>query len=232
MIDLQRLFAVVGMLLQVVGFILLTILPANFDYLWFALILVLLGLGQGLFSAPNTTLVMNSVPPEQRGVASGMRATFMNTASVISLTMFFSLVTAGLAASLPTTLSHGLTQVGLPGAVANQIAQLPPIAALFAAFLGYNPMQTLLPPAVLHSLPQSAQATLLGKEYFPTLISSPFMDGMHLAFYIAAAVCLIAAIASLVRGKQAIAERTVEFADGGSDSLGEEEGEAAAIQQG
>ena len=145
---------------------------------------------------------MNSVPPEQRGVASGMRATFMNTSSVISMTLFFSLVTVGLATSLPTTLTGGLIQAGLPAAIAQPVGQLPPIAALFAAFLGYNPMQNLLPPGVLHSLPAAAQSTLLGHSFFPNLISSPFMDGMRLAFYLAAAVCFIGALASLARSKQ------------------------------
>jgi MFS family permease len=218
----QRLFAVSGMLLQMVGFILLTLLPANFNYLWFAVILVVMGIGQGVFSAPNTTLVMNSVPVEQRGVASGMRATFMNTASVVSMTMFFSLVTAGLAARLPSTLSSGLIHAGLPAAIANQVAHLPPIAALFAAFLGYNPMQTLLPPAVLHSLSAAAQANLLGKSFFPNLISSPFMDGMRLAFYLAAAVCFLAAVSSLVREQGG--RPAAEFMDSGSDIEGQEEG--------
>lgn len=225
----QRLFAFVGMLLQVVGFVLLTLLPANFDYVAFAFILVLMGVGQGMFSAPNTTLVMNSVPPEQRGAASGMRATFMNAASVISMTMFFSLVTAGLASSLPTTLSSGLIQAGLPTSIAQQIAQLPPIAALFAAFLGYNPMQTLLPSEVLHGLPSASQAHLLGQSFFPNLISGPFMDGMRLAFYMAAAVCLIAAFTSLVRGQRA--GHIPENIDAGVDALGQEEGLPTAVQR-
>lgn len=224
----QRLFAVTGMVLQVIGFILLTLLPANFDYVWFALILVLLGLGQGMFSAPNTTLVMNSVPPDQRGVASGMRATFMNAASVISMTMFFSLVTAGLAANLPSTLFVGLSQVGLPATLAHQIAQLPPIAALFAAFLGYNPMQTLLTPTALHTLSSAAQAHILGQSFFPNLISSPFMNGMRLAFYLAAVVCFLAALASLVRGQRAV--HLPETVDAGSDLLGQEEGLPTAVQ--
>jgi hypothetical protein len=192
-------------------------------------VLVLIGLGQGMFSAPNTTLVMNSVPPEQRGVASGMRATFMNAASVISMTMFFSLVTAGLASSLPTTLTGGLIHAGLPAAVAQPVGQLPPIAALFAAFLGYNPMQNLLPPAVLHSLPAAARATLLGQSFFPNLISSPFMDGMRLAFYMAAAVCFVAGLASLVRGQKVV--HVPETIDAGADIMGQEEGLPAAVQQ-
>jgi EmrB/QacA subfamily drug resistance transporter len=226
----QRLFATAGMVVQAICFVLLTFLPANFDYFWFAVLLVLMGIGQGMFSAPNTTLSLNDVPPQQRGVASGMRATFMNTASVMSMAVFFSMVTAGLASSLPSTLSSGLLQAGLPAAVANGIAKLPPIAALFAAFLGYNPMQTLLLSAVLHQLPATAQANLLGHSFFPNLISSPFMDGMRLAFYLAAAVCMIATFASLVRGQRGD-EPEGEFVDAGTDMLNEEEGLPAEVKR-
>ena len=226
----QRLFATTGMLIQVVGFVLLTFLPANFNYVEFATLLVVMGIGQGMFSAPNTTLCMNDVPAAQRGVASGMRATFMNAASVISMTMFFSIVTAGLAATLPSTLSGGLLHAGLPAVVANGVAKLPPIAALFAAFLGYNPMQTMLPSAVLHQLPAHAQTTLLGQSFFPTLISSPFMDGMRLAFYLAAVVCLIAAIASMVRNKRASVKE--EIVDAGTDIMGQEESLPVVVRQG
>jgi EmrB/QacA subfamily drug resistance transporter len=204
-----RAFASIGMALQLVGFVLLTLLPANFDYIWFAVLLVLMGLGQGMFAAPNTTTVMNSVPADQRGVASGMRATFQNAASVISMTMFFCIVTAGLAALLPSSLSSGLEHVGLSVNSAHQIASLPPLAALFAAFLGYNPMGTLLPQSMLHQLPTFSQAQLLGKSFFPNQIAAPFMLGLHIAFYLAAVLCLIAALASLVREKRPAVGRTV-----------------------
>jgi EmrB/QacA subfamily drug resistance transporter len=208
-----RAFASTGMILQLVGFVLLTLLPYNFNYVWFAVLLVLMGIGQGMFAAPNTTAVMNSVPADQRGVASGMRATFQNAASVISMTMFFCIVTAGLAALLPSALSVGLTNVGLPATIAEQIAHLPPLAALFAAFLGYNPMATMLPQTVLHQLPTTTQAELLGKSFFPNLIAGPFMLGLHIAFYLAAVLCLIAAIASLVREKRTTTPPIVEAAD-------------------
>ena len=226
----QRLFATTGMIIQAIGFVLLTLLPANFDYVWFAVLLVIMGIGQGMFSAPNTTLSMNDVPAAQRGVGSGMRATFMNAASVISMTMFFSIVTAGLASSLPSTLSNGLLNAGLPAVIANGIAKLPPIAALFAAFLGYNPMQTLLPGAVLQKLPVTAQNTLLGHSFFPNLISSPFMDGMRVAFYMAAVVCVVAAIASTIRGKRVQVRE--EIVDAGMDLLGQEEGLPVTVKQG
>jgi EmrB/QacA subfamily drug resistance transporter len=196
-----RFFSTTGMIIQAVGFVLLTILPANFSYIWFALILFMLGVGQGMFSAPNTSSVMNSLPPDQRGAGSGMRATFQNAGSLASIGIFFSIVIAGLAASLPGTLSTGLSGAGVPLAVATQISHLPPTSALFAAFLGYNPMATLLPASVLHVLPVANQAHLLGKSYFPNLISPSFLVGLHGAFYLSAAMCLIAAAASASRGK-------------------------------
>jgi hypothetical protein len=188
-----------------------------------------MGIGQGMFSAPNTTLSMNDVPPDQRGVGSGMRATFMNTASLVSMTMFFSIVTAGLAKSLPSTLSSGLLKVGLPAVYASGFAKLPPIAALFAAFLGYNPMQKLRPATVLKQLPTTAQSTILGHSFFPNLISTPFMDGMRLAFYLAAVICVVAAIASTVRGKRMLPQE--EFEDSGTDILGLEESMPASFHQ-
>lgn len=199
-----RLFSTLGMVIQGVGFFLLTLLPANFGYIWFALLLVLLGVGQGMFAAPNTTAIMNSLPADQRGVGSGMRATFQNAATVLSMGIFFSIVTVGLAAGLPTSLFSGLAGAGVPAPVAHQIASLPPTAALFAAFLGYNPMATLLPPAVLHALPAANQALLLGKEFFPNLISAPFMEGLRIVFYFSVVLCAISAVASLLRGERYI----------------------------
>jgi len=209
-----RVFSTTGMVIQAVCFLLLTFLPANFNYVVFAILLFVLGFGQGMFSAPNTTAIMNSVPADQRGAASGMRATFQNSASLVSIGIFFSIITAGLAAALPISLSSGLLQAGLPGSVAHGIANLPPTAALFAAFLGYNPMATLIPAKVLHALPAAHQATLLGKSFFPTLISQPFMLGLHGVFYLSAALCFIAAFASLLRGQRYINDQAKPAVDG------------------
>ncbi len=202
-----RIFSTCGMLIQAVGFFLLTIIPLNFSYIWFALILFMLGLGQGMFSSPNTSSIMGSVPAEQRGVASGMRATFQNSGSIVSIGVFFSLITAGLAATLGTTLFQGLSRAGVPLAVASKIAHLPPTSALFAAFLGYNPMATLIPANVLQALPAAKRAVLLGHSYFPNLISPPFALGLHSVFYLSVAMCLVAATASLLRGKNQAASR-------------------------
>ena len=199
-----RLFSTLGMLLQAVGFIGLTLLPANFTYGWFAFWLLVLGTGSGLFASPNTTAIMNSVPPETRGVSSGMRATFQNSANLFSIGVFFSIVIAGLATTIPAAFYTGLTKYGVPTQVASQIAHLPPTAALFGAFLGYNPIGVLLPAPLRASISPSNQAILLGKTFFPNLIAGPFMVGLHAAFYISAAMCLVAAVASLMRGKRYI----------------------------
>src|SRR6266699_3151635 len=199
-----RLFSTTGMLIQMLGFLGLTLLPANFNYPLFAVLLFMLGCGSGLFASPNTSSIMSSVPPETRGVSSGMRATFQNSATLVSIGLFFSIVTLGLAAALPSTLSTGLIANGVPRQAATTIAHLPPTAALFGAFLGYNPIGELLSPSVLHAISPAHQAILLGKTFFPNLIATPFMESLHAVFYISAALCLIGAAASLLRGKRVV----------------------------
>jgi EmrB/QacA subfamily drug resistance transporter len=205
-----RPFSTLGMFIQALSFFLLTIIPLNFSYIWFALILFLMGLGQGMFSSPNTSSIMGSVPAEQRGVASGMRSTFQNSGSIVSIGVFFSLITSGLAASLPTTLSSGLLNAGVPANVATKLAHLPPTSALFAAFLGYNPMGTLLPLTVQQALPAAKRTVLLGHEFFPNLISYPMSLGLHSVFYFSVVLCLVATCASLLRGKARIVTREAQ----------------------
>jgi MFS family permease len=199
-----RVFSTVGMLVQCVGFIGLTFLPANFSYPVFATLIFLLGCGSGLFASPNTSAIMSSVPPERRGVSSGMRATFQNSAMLVSIGLFFSIITAGLAASLPATFYAGLTNYGVPASLAHRIANLPPTSALFGAFLGYNPVAQLLPAATLQHLSAANQSALLSKTFFPNLISDPFMVGLHAVFYVSVGLCIIAAIASYLRGQPTI----------------------------
>ena len=195
-----RPFATGGMLLSALTFFLLMWLPANFSFEVFGLLIFLNGVGSGMFAAPNTTAVMNSVPANQRGAASGMRATFMNSGMVLSIGIFFSLMIAGLASTLPHTLGGSLVAQGVPGPDASRIAHLPPVGSLFAAFLGYNPIRTLLGPHVLGSLSSSHAAFLTGKTYFPQLISKPFMHGLRIVFSAATIMSLVAAAASWMRG--------------------------------
>jgi len=194
-----RPFATGGMLASAATFGLLMLLPVNFGYPWFALLLLVNGLSNGLFAAPNTSAIMNSVPARRRGVASGMRSTFQNAGMTLSIGLFFSIMVAGLSSSLHASLTHGLTAAGLSSAVAGKVANLPPVSVLFAAFLGYNPMQTLLGPS-LSTLSPARQATVTGHAFFPGLISGPFHHGLAVVFTFALIVCLVAAAASWLRG--------------------------------
>jgi MFS family permease len=195
-----RPFATGGMVLAALSFVLLIVLPVDFSYAWFAVILLLNGVGMGLFASPNSAGVMNSLPPSQRGAGAGMLATFMNSASVLSIGVFFTLMIVGLASGLPHTLQSGLVAHGVPAADAHRVSTLPPVATLFASFLGYNPMKTLLGPHVLHSLPASQAHALTGRSFFPQLISGPFHSALVYAFVFAAVACVVAAVASLLRG--------------------------------
>jgi MFS family permease len=228
-----RVFASGGLLLSAAAFGGLLLLPTDFRYVAFGLLIFVSGAGMGLFSAPNAAAIMNSVPARQRGAASGMLATFQNSGFVLSIGIFFSLMIAGLASTLPTTLTKGLTSQGVPYALAHQIGQTPPVASLFAAFLGYNPVHELLAPTgELSKLPAHSVATLTGKQFFPHLISGPFHHGLVIVFSMAIAVLVIAAGASLLRGRRYIhdedaltgpageaAEVTAETAIGASSEL-------------
>jgi MFS family permease len=196
-----RLFATGGLTIVALTFVGFLFLPTNFNYWVFAILLALNGIGSGLFSAPNTTAIMNSVPANQRGAASGMRGTFFNSGTSLSIGIFFSLMIAGLASKLPGTLTNGLQAQGVPANIAAQIGGEPPVSSLFAAFLGYNPVQTLLQPTgVLDTLPAQNVATLTGHTFFPELITGPFHNGLVVVMAAAAVMTIIAAIASLFRG--------------------------------
>ncbi|MDX8152190.1 MFS transporter [Patulibacter brassicae] len=197
-----RPFAVVGMLGTAASFALLIALPVDFAYPWFALVLLLNGLSMGLFASPNRMAIMNSLPVDQRGAGAGMTATFQNSAMVLSMGVFFSLMIVGLASSLGPAMHDGLVAHGVPNADATRIADQPPVVVLFASFLGYNPVGTLLGPEVLHALPAAQAHELTGREFFPHLISGPFGDALTAAFSFALVACLVAAAASLfARGK-------------------------------
>ena len=177
------------------------LLPIDFHYWVFALLIFGNGIGSGLFASPNTAAIMSSVPANQRGAASGMRSTFQNSGMSLSIGIFFSLMIAGLASTLPRTLTAGLTAQGVPLAQATTIAHLPPVSTVFAAMLGYNPVQNLLAPTgLLTTLPAANVATLTGRRFFPTLISGPFHHGLMIVFTAAALMALTGAGVSWLRG--------------------------------
>src|ERR1700749_213248 len=192
-----RAFTVAGALRTVASFVCLMFLPVNFTYWVFALILALNGFGSGLFASPNRAEIMNSVPANQRGAAGGTIATFQNASFVLSIGIFFSLIVVGLSSKLPGSLSGGLISNGVPAATANTIGHLPPIRVLFAAFLGYNPIKQLLGSGLNH-LSAAHASYLTGRDFFPTVITQPFKDGLTIAFWFAIAASVIAAIASLL----------------------------------
>ncbi len=194
-------FTTGGLLLYSCSFVGLLFLPINFSYWAFALLIALNGIGSGMFSAPNTSAIMSSVPAAYRGAASGMRSTFQNSGMSLSIGVFFSLLIAGLASRLPHTLNAGLRAQGVPAAIAQHAASLPPVSTVFSAFLGANPMQTMLAPSgVLKTLPAHNAAVLTGNQFFPNLISAPFHHGLMIVFATATGMSLLAAAASLLRG--------------------------------
>ncbi|TCR80876.1 MFS transporter [Rhizobium sp. BK376] len=203
-------FAIGGMLLGAASFVALMVLPSDFSYLLFAALLFANGLGSGLFVAPNATQIMNSVPKRERGQASGMRATTTNAGQVLSIGLFFSLMLAGLAQELPQSMEAGLLARHVPADIARQVAATPPVASLFAAFLGYNPMGELIPASVLQSLPADSVAVLTGKSLFPALMSAPFKQGLFYAFSFSALLYIIAALCSW-RGGSETADETAEL---------------------
>jgi EmrB/QacA subfamily drug resistance transporter len=195
-----RPFATAGMILTALSFVLLSVLPTSFRYVDFALALLFMGVSMGLFASPNRAAVMNSLPREHRGAGGAMNQTFQNSAQVISIGVFFTLMIIGLGASLPHTLRAGLEAHGISAATANHVAQLPTVSVLFAAFLGYNPIQHLVGTHALAALSAHNRALLVGHSFFSRLISAPFRSGLHEAFAFAIVACLLGAVASLMRG--------------------------------
>jgi hypothetical protein len=161
------------------------------------LLVFLNGLGGGIFTAPNTAAIMSSVPASQRGAASGVRATFFNAGSSLSIGVFFSLMIIGLANTLPSAMSTGLQAQGVSASVAHDVANLPPVGSLFAAFLGYNPIAELLGPSGAPQDPGVNVDVLTGKTFFPQLITEPFHSGLTVVFLAAAVMMLLGAVASL-----------------------------------
>jgi MFS family permease len=199
----SRGFATAGMLVFGVSFVGLLFLPVDFSYWVFAALILVNGIGVGMFAAPNSSAIMGSVPASQRGAASGMRSTFQNTGTALSIGVFFSLMIAGLASNLPGALTAGLQQQGVASEVAHHVASLPPVSSLFAAVLGVNPVAHLLGAGhALSSLPAANREVLTGHRFFPNLIAAPFHDGLVVVLTVAAALSVLAAVASLLRGER------------------------------
>jgi MFS family permease len=222
-----RWFATGGMLGAALSFLLLIFLPIDFHFPLFAAVLALNGISMGMFASPNRAAVMNSLPPGDRGAGGGMNQTFQNSAQVLSIGIFFTLMILGLAKTLPHAMTAGLEAHGVAAATARGVGALPPVSILFAAFLGYNPIQSLLGPHVLGGLSAASRATLTGRSFFPHLISAPFRAGLDEAFVFAIIACLVAAAASLLRGEQYHHPAVVDAQAGANGERGEPDGQLA-----
>jgi MFS family permease len=226
-----RPFATTGMVVAALTFIGFDFLPINFSYLPFAALMLVNGLAMGLFASPNRAAVMNSLPPDQRGAGAGMSGVFQNSAMVLSMGIFFTLIISGVASVLPRSLYKGLVAQHVPTALAATVSHLPPITSLFSALLGYDPIRSILGPAALAKVPAHSAGVLTGRTFFPTLIATPFSDGLTLAFTFGAIACALAAVASLLRGKRYVhaGAHAARPLDGAPSDGGERPEEAAAL---
>jgi MFS family permease len=210
----SRGIATSGMAVFASSFVALMLIPVNFPYWVFALLIAVNGIGSGMFASPNTSSIMGSVPARERGAASGMRSTFQNSGTALSIGVVFTLMVAGLSASLPSTLLGGLTRLGVPSGVAHQVSSLPPVSSLFASVLGVNPIQHLLAPTgVLSHLPAASQAALTGRSFFPSLLQGPFHSGLIVVFSVSTGLSVLAGLASLLRGSRVSAGVAASQAD-------------------
>ena len=198
-----RWIATIGMVINTVAFLVLAALPYNFNYIYFAMALLLMGIGSGMFGSPNSASIMNSVPAHERGVASGMMSTVMNTAFTASMAMFFTILIIGITQRFPDAITASLTAIGAVK-LAPLLNSIPPTGALFSAFLGYNPIGNIissLPPSVAAMIPTATKATLEGTTWFPQTFATAFMPSLRISFYIGAALSMGAAILSALRGE-------------------------------
>jgi len=217
-----RTLSTAGMVIVFFAFIDLASLPYDFDYIHFALALLMMGLGTGMFAAPNTTSIMNAVPRDQRGVASGIVSTLMNTGFVTSMAMFFTILIVSITQEFPAALSQALTSAGAAQLIP-VMASIPPTGAMFAAFLGFNPVQAILvtlPPATLSAIPPATVATLTGTTWFPTTLARAFLPALRFSFYLGAGLAAVAAILSASRGPRYVHEGSEGAVVAGQEDTG------------
>jgi len=220
-----RWISTLGMVLEGISFLILAVLPYNFDYLPFAIALLIMGIGNGMFSSPNAAAIMNSVPPGDRGVSSGMMSTLMNSGFVLSMGMFFTIIVVGLTNAFPAALTSSLAAANA-SQLAPALSSIPPTGALFAAFLGYNPVQAILAglsPAILATVAPVTIALLTGSTWFPTMLAGAFMPSVALSFYIGAGISFVAALLCAMRGERYVEETDGASRDPGRNSLDPQE---------
>ena len=191
-----------GLLVFGASFVGLLLVPTNFSYWIFAALVFMNGVGGGMFSAPNSAAIMNSVPPDERGGAAGIQAAFMNTGFVLSIGVFFSLMIVGLTNTLPKAMFTGLSAHGVSSAQAHAIANLPAVGSLFSSFLGINPLKSLLGSQASANVSNAQWKALTGKHFFPNLIQSSFHHGLLIVFCAAIIMSVIGAVFSAMRGKR------------------------------
>ncbi len=203
-----RWIATLGMVISTAAFLILAAIPYDFSYLEFGAAIFMMGLGQGMFSSPNTASIMNSVSPKDRGVASGMITTVIMTAFTASMAMFFTIVIVGITQKFPGAMTSSLASIGAVQ-LAPVLSSIPPTGALFSAFLGFNPVDTILsslPHQFVASIPSGTLTTLMGTTWFPSTLAEAFMPALRMSFYIGAAFCAVAAILSALRGANYVHE--------------------------
>jgi MFS family permease len=216
-----RWIATAGMTLVTLVFIGLAMLPYNFDYWELGVLIFLMGIGSGMFSSPNTSSIMNSVPPQDRGVASGMMSTLMNSAATLSMAVFFTIVIVGIQGAFPEAIHSSFASFGSQVTptmqeLADQLASMSPTNALFSAFLGYNPMDSILSSmdsGIVSAIPQEIATTLTGNYWFPQTLQEAFMPALRLSFIIGAILSGIAAVLSAMRGQKYVYEAPISTGD-------------------
>ncbi|HMK53918.1 MAG TPA: MFS transporter [Methanobacteriaceae archaeon] len=207
-----RWIATIGMMINTVAFIILASLPYDFNYLEFGLTLFLMGIGVGMFGSPNSASIMNSVAPQDRGIASGMMYTIMNTAFTASMAIFFTIVIIGITQRFPDAMTSSLASIGAVQ-LAPILSNIPPSGALFSAFLGYNPVDSILsalPSNLVAMIPSATKTALTGTTWFPQTLAEAFMPSLRIAFYIGAIFSALAALLSALRGERYIHGMEIE----------------------